>query len=474
MRARSLLAVLCLISFGPGAAHAEVGFPDAFQARLAAADIAGAEALARARLVADPADAQAGFALGAAQFLGAVEGLGQDFWRHGLTQPDGRNALTGGDAPIGVTMLPFLRFPVPANPAPQPFSAEAFHDLLTRFDARLADSATTLAAVPRTSFGLRLDLDSVRLDLNADGVAQEDEKLATILARVAYLDEGTYLRPVTFDSGDLPWLEGYAHLLQGITDILLAHDLTQTVDQTFAAAFPDSPLPSAPLASAQKAQAELAAAMRDAGKCDYDRARGLRFNEDYSRRDPATLTPEERQYVRDYETCTSLSDSAAYGGIGDLVAFVHLMHWPVTDADRLKASRQHFLKMIGLSRESWTLILAETDNDHEWVPNPHQFGPFPNLRVTDQTVAGWMEFLDQAQGVLEGRLLIPHWRWDDAHGVNIARLFEEPRTFDPILLIAGVGAIPYIETGPLAAGSTLDTAMGLVDGGFLAYFLWFN
>jgi FixJ family two-component response regulator len=94
--------------------------------------------------------------------------------------------------------------------------------------------------------------------------------------------------------------------------------------------------------------------------------------------------------------------------------------------------------------------------------------------VDDRIVAGWTSFLDQAEGVLEGRLLLPHWRFPSTQGVNLRRMFEEPRTLDPIMIVTGAGAIPYIETGEIAAGSTLDTGMGLLEGGLLAYFLWFN
>ena len=89
-------------------------------------------------------------------------------------------------------------------------------------------------------------------------------------------------------------------------------------------------------------------------------------------------------------------------------------------------------------------------------------------------MAGWMYFLDQAEGVLEGRLLLAHWRFAPTQGLNLRRMFEEPRTLDPVLILTGPGAIPYIETGPLAAGSTMGTGIDLLGGGMLAYFLWFN
>ena len=61
-------------------------------------------------------DDQARFGLGVLQFLRAVEGLGQDFYRFGL-----RDYSSHG------FVLPFLRLPVPANSEPQ---------LMTYRDAR--------------------------------------------------------------------------------------------------------------------------------------------------------------------------------------------------------------------------------------------------------------------------------------------------------------------------------------------------
>ena len=57
--------------------------------------------------------------------------------------------------------------------------------------------------------------------------------------------------------------------------------------------------------------------------------------------------------------------------------------------------------MIRLSRENWALIRAETDANREWVPSPSQTSLFPDLPVSEDIVAGWTEFLDQAEGVLE-------------------------------------------------------------------------
>lgn len=53
-------------------------------------------------------------------------------------------------------------------------------------------------------------------------------------------------------------------------------------------------------------------------------------------------------------------------------------------------------------------------------------------------------------------------------------MFEETRALDPILLLTGSGALPYMEKGTLAPGSTMDTAGSVLGSGMLACFLWFN
>ena len=66
-----------------------------------------------------------------------------------------------------------------------------------------------------------------------------------------------------------------------------------------------------------------------------------------------------------------------------------------------------------MSRESWRRIAAETDDGFEWIPGPHQsFASGENrpAAVTEDAVKGWLQFLDTFEAVLDGKLLLPHWR----------------------------------------------------------------
>jgi hypothetical protein len=407
-----------------------------------------------------PGDAQARFALGTAQFLGAVEGLGQGLYDHGL---EARIDVNRWDP--SVTDLPFLRLPVGHNPVPTPFSATAFRAILTDFNTRLLETDATLAKIPKVAVSLPLTVQPISLDFNHNGAADPNESLPILILAIS----GTELRPgfptIGFDESDVTWLRGYSHLLAGITDILLAHDWTDTVNLTMHSAFPKAGLPSAPLDAVRTG---LEAQWRENATSDGDC-----YDERFKYWDETT-SPEEESAQERGDRCRAARNSLEYGGIGDLIAFIHLLNWPVVEPARLLTARQHFLTMIALSRDSWAAIRAETDDDVEWIPGPHQTSPFAQMVVNEEIVGGWMSFLDQAEGVLEGRLLIPHWRFDRSQGLNLRRMFEEPRTLDAVLLIAGPGAIPYMETGPLAPDSTMDTGMSLLGGGMLAYFLWFN
>jgi hypothetical protein len=443
-------ALFALTSLAAPAAQADEAFVQAFQSHLAAAQLDAAETLARDRVSADPADAQAHFALGTAQFLQAVEGLGQGLYDHGLTQYQQLPAYVPG-----INDLPFLRMPVATNPHPAPFSAEVMRQILVDFDAALLRAEATLAKVPKGPVGLPLDVRRIAFDYDRDGKAGQQEDFPKLITAISGVGLSEGFPVVGFDESDVTWLRGYAHLLAGITDILLAHDFSEAVNLTFQSAFPGSTLEGSPLNALRgPLLKEYEANLRPDRSC---------WGGDRSETDKL------RQ-----QRCYKAQNALEFGSIGDVIAFIHLFRWPVLEPDRLLTARQHFLTMIALSRESWASILAETDDAAEWVPGPKQTSLFERFRVDDRIVAGWTSFLDQAEGVLEGRLLLPHWRFPSTQGVNLRRMFEEPRTLDPIMIVTGAGAIPYIETGEIAAGSTLDTGMGLLEGGLLAYFLWFN
>lgn len=238
-------------------------------------------ALARDRLAARPADAQAGFALGVAQFLGAVEGLGQELYRYGL-QVDGP-----GDGAFAGLGPPFL-IAAPRNPSPEPVTYEALRQVIGHFHDRLTEAEATLARVPADRMTLLLDLTAIRLDLNGDGRAGQHERADTLPHVALGLEMPETVRQVTFDESDVTWLQGYCHMLSASADLLLAHDWHIAFEQTFHGFFPDSPLPSARLADeAASAAKRLAAGTGQPAQLGLDRGGNRRQRRMGARTAPA-------------------------------------------------------------------------------------------------------------------------------------------------------------------------------------------
>jgi hypothetical protein len=168
----------------------------------------------------------------------------------------------------------------------------------------------------------------------------------------------------------------------------------------------------------------------------------------------------------------------------DVIAAVHLVNLPLKEPERMESARQHVLEMIRTSRQSWVLIQAETDDDHEWLPNPKQTGVL-RIPVTRELIGGWLAVLTEMEDLLEGRKLVPFWR-DSARadgkpdelvkvrGINLKRFFAEPRDFDLILLIQGTGALPYLERGPLSRPETWESLNRVFGGQFFGFAVWFN
>jgi hypothetical protein len=411
---RGLLLAAATFAGSSGAAHAASALVEAVTAHLYAGETAAAAAAAEARLAETPGDDEARFALGAVQFIQAIESLGQAIHRYGIAG--------GGPQRSGIArMLPFFRIPVPANPAPEKIDYDALRAVLETLARDLARAEETLAGIGSVDLDLPLDIGRVRLDLNGDRSGDNEEALWSILQQVARLpqrqDDAADRLLTDFDGSDVPWLQGYCHLLMAISEFLLAHDWEAAFEATFHGVFPSAELPMS------RADAE--------GK---------------------PLAGE-------------------YGVLADLIAFVHLNHWPVAEPNRMRRVLAHLEAVPPLSRENWRRVLAETDRRNEWLPNPKQTSVL-GAPVTQEVIDGWLLFLDELEALLSGRKLLPHWRFDQ--GVNVRRIFEEPTTFDIVLLIQGSAAIPYLEDGEPTSPETWRGIVTLFRGNFIRYAIWFN
>ena|SRR5215470_4197164 len=66
-------------------------------------------------------------------------------------------------------------------------------------------------------------------------------------------------------------------------------------------------------------------------------------------------------------------------------------------------------------------------------------------------VSAWLDLMSQADNILKGKLLIAFWRGEDGRGLNVRKVFLEPRTLDLVLWLQGPGAAPYLTIMPWEA-----------------------
>jgi hypothetical protein len=405
-------SMLCLVlSSSVAAERTATAGPPLVEPYLHSGRLADGEKALLARLQQNPRDDQARFGLGMLQFLRAVEHLGQSLHRYGVRSDRGQRLN-----------IPFLRLPVPENRNPETLTYPAARKVLDDLVHDLARAEATLGAVKDDGVKLSLHLGPIRLDLA--GVGKSNESLATLVQR--YMGGARNLPAdaellVVFDRGDVSWLRGYCHLLQALAEIALAHDAQELFDCT------------APLFF-QKVKTPYAFLNENGGGV-FQMGDGV--------------------------------------DVIDVIAFIHLIRLPVKEPARMQAALEHLRRMVTLSRESWQYILAETDDDHEWIPNPRQKGAL-GVQVTQNMVDGWLSFLDEAEALLDGKRLIPFWRGNQARGVNLRRVFTEPRTLDLVRWVQGTAAAPYLENGPLTRQDVWQRLERVFQGEFIGFAIWFN
>ncbi len=379
----------------------------------------GAADLAK-RLQDRPHDDDARFGLGVIQFLQTFEHLGQSLYRYGLR-----------------TERPFMLAPqihelLPQNPDPEKIDYAAARKIVQTFVDDLDRAEATLAKIEDENVKLRLHVGRIKLDLTG---LKKPVNAAFILRQIGpppgFTDDQLQELLIAFDRGDVCWFRGYCHFLAAWGEVLLAVDGKQFFDCSAHWAFEDPDTPYRFLAE-------------DRSSMDANRA--------------------------------WWSDNKR---LSDIIATIHLaLRLPMKEPQRMKTAHGHLLSMCKMGKEMWKHYLAETGDDHKWIPNPRQKSVI-GVVVTQGMVDAWLATLDEAELVLEGKRLIPFWRGQDADlGVNLKRVFYEPREIDIPLWFQGTAATPYLEHGPLTDFARPET-WGRIDrafGGFnfIGFGFWFN
>lgn len=382
----------------------------------------------------DELHADACFALGLTELIGGVEGLSQALYRHGATAPGMPAAalllgmgMDGGNA-------------IPANPNPEPLSYEQLRGYLDAFVASLdvARGRFEQAGVSG-DYVMLIDPLRVRIDFDGDGTASADETLAAMLEPIGELadipepDAPPDTRSKTkgeppaapdtsigFDRADALWFAGYTQVTAAPVDFLLAHDFSAFFEAYLHRVFPRAGLP-----------------------------------------------------MQDYSAGgTLMMDAESDAFIADLIAAIHTADFPVTDAQRLAGVLQRLKAIANYSRQNWEEIVAETDDVRELVPSPSQTSIVPGMTVTQEAVDAWMATLDTVDKVLDGELLVPHWRF--SKGFDLKAYFETATETDLVMLLTGRAALPYLKDGPIADARSFAEANRVFGTDWLNYAFWFN
>lgn len=364
-------------------------------------------------LQANPKDDKTRFGLGVIQLMRGTERLMQSLYRYGMSQ----SPLSGS--------IPFVRLPIPQNPKPDTITYDALQQVFQGWIDDLSTVRSTLEPIQDQNLKLALRLGLIRLDFNGDGKADDTEMLWQVFNAVTGMevtekDAQQFL--IAFDHGDALWLQGYTHVLGAIAEFLRAYD-----------------------------SRELFAACAHLFFQNVDTPHKFLLT---SRR----KSPED--YSNNFE-------------FFDLIAAIHLSKFPLVEPQRMTTVLNHMKSVIRLSQESWKSILAETDRDREWLPNPKQTSVIPNVRVTDEMIKSWFKSLNETALILDGKKNLPFWR-DSKLTIDFARIFTEPRAFDLVSWVQGTAATPYLEKGKVTDIRVWNEMLDAFGANLFNFVVWFN
>ena len=86
----------------------------------------------------------------------------------------------------------------------------------------------------------------------------------------------------------------------------------------------------------------------------------------------------------------------------------------------------------------------------------------------------WQAVLADAEAVLKGEALIPHWRFGAEAGINVKKMFDNPPAIDLVTWIQGEGLLPYAEKGPQMSAASWQDFESLVQGDSMLFAVFLN
>jgi hypothetical protein len=317
--------------------------------------------------------------------------------------------------------LPILRLPIPENPAARPFVPADFTTLLRGLDADMEAARSALVQLGDRPFSLDIRLSDLWFDINMNGSRDEGEDAGAVagltLGGARMIVEPVADPVIRFDSADAAWLAAYTHFLSGFVSTALAYD---------------------PEPAIQRVMDSSAAIYSLWGDTPPPNAMDMMFG---------------RQVDRIAMVLFALSNTP--------------------DKTLALDAHGHFLSMIEENRRFWTLVALEEDNDREWVPNDRQTSGL-GLNMPPGTGARWQAVLADAEALLKGEALIPHWRFGAEAGINLKKAFENPPAVDLVTWIQGEGLLPYAEKGRRISPDAWRDFERLVSGDAILFAVFLN
>lgn len=319
-----------------------------------------------------------------------------------------------------VLPLPLLDAVLPSNPSPQPIEADFMNALAADLAAAMAQ---TRAALPTEvgDAGLVLRFEDLWFDVNSNGRRDPDEGLPE-LAGLPTPPTGP--PEVRFDAADAHWLRAYTHLIEGMSLLILAFD----------------PQP------ALSGRIALAAAL--------DR----QFAEPPDQMAPAPQMDAEARH---------------FGPMVDRIAVVVQTLRNRPDAAKIAEAVAHWQAMIDANRDFWQAVATETDDDREWIPNDDQQAAL-GFSLPPGAGDAWLAVLADAEKVLDGRLLIPFWRFAPGHGIDLKSWFDDPGPVELVDWLQGSAALPHARAGLTVSDDNWTRFTTLFGGGAGLYMVLFN
>ncbi len=318
--------------------------------------------------------------------------------------------------------LPILRLPIPENPGARAFAASDFTQLVADLGSRMDSARAALDQLGPQEFALEIALGDLWFDINANQTRDEGEGVSDVagltLGGAGRMGMQAVNDPVIrFDIADAAWLSAYTHFLSAFVSLTQAYDPAPAIDRI--------------IASTARMEAMW-------GTTPPTNAFDMMFG---------------RQVDRAAMVLTALSQTP--------------------DPALTRSAHAHLLSMITENRRFWALVEAESDNDSEWVPNDRQVSGL-GLTMPPGTGARWQGVLADAEKLLNGELLIPHWRYGAEAGINLKKMFEAPVPVDLITWIQGEGLLPFAEKGPRASPFAWNEFTSVVQGDELLFAVFLN